>query len=256
MIRKRMVEKPLEKMPLYYKRIKEYFDIIMIHSSLAGKADLGSGRSEKGYQLIAASTSGQMARALGCSEDKAEALSLAVGQFFPKYGMAGVEPIKEYIVNNKIDLDPDTLGVDLVEYIINRRLLVATDFDEKLHQYYRGDDSDPEVRIVRFVQQTIKEVKIAEKYFAGNPGDLLFDVSQEIVKLAGETGQLTSSRILDEYRQQIDTYQSPVLTEEQRQDIIAELDGYIHSFCEKTGDMEKLNETREAAILIYMESAV
>ncbi|MBQ3611981.1 MAG: hypothetical protein IJA01_06930 [Firmicutes bacterium] len=256
MIRKRMVEKPLEKMPLYYKRIKEYFDIIMIHSSLAGKADLGSGRSEKGYQRIAASASGRMARALGCSEDKAEALSLAVGQFFPKYGMAGVEPIKEYIVNNKIDLDPDTLGVDLVEYIINRRLLVATDFDEKLHQYYRGDDSDPEVRIVRFVQQTIKEVKIAEKYFAGNPGDLLFDVSQEIVKLAGETGQLTSSRILDEYRQQIDTYQPPVLSEEQRQDIIAELDGYIHSFCEKTGDMEKLNETREAAILIYMESAV
>lgn len=133
---------------------------------------------------------------------------------------------------------------------------MATDFDEKLHQYYRGDDSDPEVRIVRFVQQTIKEVKIAEKYFAGNPGDLLFDVSQEIVKLAGETGQLTSSRILDEYRQQIDTYQSPVLTEEQRQDIIAELDRYIHSFCEKTGDLEKLNETREAAILIYMESAV
>lgn len=72
MIRKRMVEKPLEKMPLYYKRIKEYFDIIMIHSSLA------------------------------------------VGQFFPKYGMAGVEPIKEYIVNNKIDLDPDTLGVDFL----------------------------------------------------------------------------------------------------------------------------------------------
>lgn len=256
MIRKRMIEKPLEKMPLYYKRIKEYFDIIMIHSSLAGKADLGSGRSEKGYQRIAASTSGLMARALGCSEDKAEALSLAVGQFFPKYGMAGVEPIKEYIVNNKVDLDPDTLGVDLAEYIINRRLLVATDFDEKLHQYYRGDDSDPEVRIVRFVQQTIKEVKIAEKYFAGNPGDLLFDVSQEIVKLAGETGQLTSSRILDEYRQQIDTYQPPVLTEEQRQDIFAELDRYIHSFCEKTGDMEKLNETREAAILIYMESAV
>ena len=256
MIKKRMVDKPPEKMPPYYKRIKEYFDIIMIHSSLAGKADLGSNRSEKGYQLIAASASGQMARVLGCSEDKTEALSLAVGQFFPKYGMAGVEPIKEYIINNKIDLDPDTLGVDLVEHIINRRLLVATDFDEKLHQYYRGDDSDPEVRIVRFVQQTIKEVKIAEKYFAGNPGDLLFDVSQEIVKLAGETGQLTSSRILDEYRHQIDTYQPPVLTEEQRQDIFAELDRYIHSFCEKTGDMEKLNETREAAILIYMESAV
>jgi hypothetical protein len=99
-------------------------------------------------------------------------------------------------------------------------------------------------------------VKIAEQYFVGNPGDLLFDVSQEIVKLAGETGQLTSSRILDEYRQQIDTYQPPVLTEEQRQDVFNKLDTYIHDLCENTGDLEKLNETREAAVLIYMEIAV
>ena len=100
MIKKRMVNKPPEIMPLYYKRLKEHFDIVMIHSPLAGKADLGSSRSEKGYQLIAASASRQMAGALGCSEDKAEALSLAAGQFFPKYGMAGIEPIKEYIINN------------------------------------------------------------------------------------------------------------------------------------------------------------
>ena len=255
MIKAKMVNHPPERMPAYYKRIKEYFDIIMIHSPLAGKADLGSNRSEKGYQLIAASASRRMARALGCSEDKAEVLSLAVGQFFPKYGTAGIEPIKEYIIKNQIDLDPDNLGVDLVEYIINRRLLVAEDFDEKLHQYYSGDDNDPEVQIVRFVQQTIKDVKIAEKFFAGNPGDLLFDVSQEIVKLADDNGQLTPSRLLDEYRQQIDTYKPPALTEEQQQDIFTELDTYIHYFCEQTGELEKLNETREVAVLIYMKSA-
>jgi hypothetical protein len=256
MVKKRMVNHPPERMEQYYKRIKEHFDMVMPHSPLAGKADLGSRRSEKGYQLIAASASRWMAKALGCSEDKAEALSLAVGQFFPKYGTAGIEPIKEYILNNKIDLDPDKLGVDLVEYIINQRLLVATEFDEKLHQYFGGDDSDPEVQIVRFVQQTIKDVKIAEQYFVGNPGDLLFDVSQEIVKLAEENGQLTASNILDEYKPQIEAHKPPVLTEEQRQEIFAELDRYIHSFCEKTGDMEKFNETRETAVLIYMEIAV
>ncbi|MBR3755649.1 MAG: hypothetical protein IKK48_00935 [Firmicutes bacterium] len=256
MVEKRIASIPPEKMDLYYKHLKEYFDIVMIHSPLAGKADLGSSRSEKGYQLIAASTSRQMARALGCSENKAEALSLAVGQFFPQYGMAGIEPITEYIVNNKIELAPDNLGVDLIEYMINQHMLVASEFDEKLHQYFSGDDSDPEVQIVRFVQQTIKDVKIAEKFFAGNPGDLLFDVSQEIVKLAGESGQLTSSRILNKYKQQIDTYQPPVLTEKHRQDIFAELDRYIHSFCEKTGNLEKFNETPETAVMIYMKNAV
>ena len=45
-----MVDKPPEKMPLYYKRIKEYFDIVMIHSPLAGKADLGSSRSVDKYE--------------------------------------------------------------------------------------------------------------------------------------------------------------------------------------------------------------
>lgn len=64
-------------------------------------------------------------------------------------------------------------GIDLVEYLMNNHLLVATEFDEKLHQYFSGNDSDTEVRIVRFVQQTIRDVKIAEKYFEGNPEDLL-----------------------------------------------------------------------------------
>ena len=41
-------------------------------------------------------------------------------------------------------------------------------------------------------------------------------VKEYIKKMAGETGQLTSSRILDEYREQIDTYQPPVLTEKQQ----------------------------------------
>ena len=131
--------------------------------------------------------------------------------------------------------------------MINQRLLVATDFDEKLHQYFNGDDSDPEVRVVRFVQQTIKDVKIAEKYFNGHPGDLLFNVIEEIDKLAKENGKITSSRILEQYRAQIDTYQAPMLTEEQSQEIFTELDGYVHGF---------RNETPETAVLIYMYVSV
>ena len=243
-MRKKIIKTyPPEDMPRYYKRIREYFEMKMPHSALAGKADLGSCRSEKGYQIIAASACGRMARALGASEDKAEALSLAVGQFFPKYGMAGLEPIKEYITKNNLALDLDTLGVELVECMICVRLFVAAELDEKLRQYFGGDDSDLEVRIVRFVQQTIKDVKIAEKYFNGDPGDLLFNVIEEIGKLAKENGKITPSRILEQYRAQIDAYQAPVLTEEQRQEVITELDGYVHGLRDKTP---------ETAVLIYM----
>ncbi len=234
---------PPEDMPRYYKRIREYFEMKMPHSALAGKADLGSNRSEKGYQIIAASACGRIARNLGASEDKAEALSLAVGQFFPKYGMAGLEAVKEYITKNNIALDLDTLGVKLVEQMIGVRLFVAAELVEKLRQYFGGDDSDPEVRIVRFVQQTIKDVKIAEKYFNGYPGDLLFNVSEEIGNLAKENGKITPSRILEQYRAQIDAYQAPVLTEEQKQEVFKEIDGFVSGF---------RNETPETAVLIYI----
>lgn len=234
---------PPDDMPRYYKRIKEYFEMNMPHSALAGKADLGSNRSEKGYQIIAASACGRIARNLGASEDKAEALSLAVGQFFPKYGMAGLEPIKEYITNNNIALDLDTLGVELIECMISVRLFVASELDEKLRQYFGGDDSDLEVRIVRFVQQTIKDVKIAEKYFNGHPGDLLFIVIQEINDLAKENGKITPSKILEQYRAQIDANQSPMLTDEQRQEVYMEVDKYVHNLKDKTP---------EIAVLIYM----
>lgn len=234
---------PPEDMPRYYKRIKEYFEMKMPHSPLAGKAELGSRRCEKGYQLIAASACGRIAKELGASEDKAEALSLAVGQFFPKYGMAGLETIKEYIAKNNLALDPDLLGVRMVEQMIGVRLFVAEELDEKLRQYFGGEESDPEVKIVRFVQQTIKEVKIAENFYDGYPGDLLFNVIEEIGQLAKENGKLTRGKILEQYRAQIDAYQAPVLTEEQRQEIFAELDGFARGFPK---------ETPETAVLIYI----
>lgn len=243
----RMKAYPPEDMPRYYKRIKEYFEMKMPHSPLAGKADLGSSRSEKGYQIIAASACGRIARELGASEAKAEALSLAVGHFFPKYGTAGLAPIKEYITKNNMAFDLDTLGVELVEYIISIRLFVAAELDEKLRQYFCGDDSDPEVRIVRFVQQTIKDVKIAETYFSGHPGDLLLGVIQEIGQLAKENGKLTPSRILAQYQAEIDAYQAPALTEAQRQEVFAELDKYVHDF---------QDETPETAVLIYIYVSV
>lgn len=66
-----------------YTRMKEFLER-NIFKELAGKAEAGSTRSESGYQRIAASVSGAIARELGCGEDRAQALSMAAGLFLLK----------------------------------------------------------------------------------------------------------------------------------------------------------------------------
>ncbi|MBQ8893084.1 MAG: hypothetical protein IJ043_01600 [Clostridia bacterium] len=69
----------------YIARLREWLER-NVFKELASKAENGSTRSESGYQRIAASVSGQIARELGCSKDRAEALSMSAGLYFPKYG--------------------------------------------------------------------------------------------------------------------------------------------------------------------------
>ena len=73
---------------IHIKRMVEYLEYAM-PKELARKAESGSIRSERGYQVIAANTCASIARHIGCSEEKAKALSMAVGVYFPKYGQQG-----------------------------------------------------------------------------------------------------------------------------------------------------------------------
>ena len=243
-----------EKKDVYFERLCRDLEMSVVFSTLRDKSEAGRSRSERGYQLIAATTSRQLARALGCSENIAGSLSMAVGSFFPKYGQQGIAAVKKYISANNIDLDPETLGVDMIEYSLYSGLnVISTDFDELLKEYFGGIEKTQEVCIVRFVQSAIIDIKKAEAFYDGDPGDLLFNVTSEMVASAKETGHLIRSKILEKFDERISTYSFPLLTESEQMDVDEALDRYIDSFSNYSEDMESLDRTPEEAVLIYMK---
>lgn len=219
-----------EHVDAYYKRLTRTLEFC-VSRHLAGKAEAGTTRSEKGYQLIAANTAGRLARALGCSEMKTKNLCMAVGMCFPQYGQEGFRAVKQYIADQHIDLELQMLEVTFAEYLIRKyRELVSTEFHEMLCAYFSGEEGPDEVRIVRFVQELIKDIKKAEVFYDGYSGDLLYDVTQEAVEVSQKKKELMRGSILADYDEKVAAYQPPQLAEEERSEVYQTLDRYIREF--------------------------
>ena len=241
-----------ERVDKYFTNLKNTLDG-SLSRILMGKAEAGTSRGERGYQIVAASTAGSIARAIGCSEDKAKALSMAVGIYFPKYGHAGLKAVKQYIVERNIDLDLADLGVvTICNYLSANLHIVPEVIYDLLHDYFYGIDSCQEIQVVRLVQDTIMEVKKAEHFYEGQPGNLLFAVTQELVDLAREHKKLMPGTLLEKYKDKTVNYRFPDLTDQERQDVYDTLDQYVHDFTSNTGEMEKYNRTPEEAVVIYI----
>lgn len=251
-VRIRVAEPPAENVGGYYKRMQERFNRGIITQHLQFRAEAGSTRSERGYQKIAASTCGRIAWVLGCSEARAEVLSHAVGLYFPNYGQEGIRAVKRYIKERGLHLDHEMLGRDAVLFAVRKiGWPIIGHFYRSVQSYFAGE-SDPEIDIVRLVQDTIKKVKTAEHFYDGYPGDLLFDVSQELVRLAEENGRLEESRILKQYEEQIASYEPVRLTEEQIQEEFKVMDHYIDVFGHYPEGLEHHDLTPEEGLLMYM----
>lgn len=240
----------------HMKRTAEYMER-KLTANLGPKAETGSTRSESGYQRIAASVSAKIARELGCSEHKAKVLSMAVGFYFPKYGHEGLKAVKQYIIDRNIDLDLDTLGIaaacfSSTRYSRGTTIIVSTAFYGLVYDYFYGIDSCTESKIVRLVQDTIIDIKKAEAFYEGNPGTLLYDVTEELVQLAKENKALTKGTLLDKYKKDIKNCQFPPLTDEERQDIYDSLDKLVAGFTGYPEHLEHLKKTPEEAVLVYI----
>ncbi len=249
----------------YLERLVEYLER-NLSRDLGPKAEAGSMRSESGYQRIAASVSGRIARELGYSELKAKALSLGVGSYFPKYGHEGLKAVKQYVIENNIDLELDTLELTAACYSAQRyshryraddfKIMVPTVFYDLVYDYVYGIDNYTESKIVRLVQDTIMDVKKAEAFYDGNPGDLLFDATNELVELAKEHKTLVRGTFLEKYREKINDYQLPTLTEEAHNEIYKRLDELMESFTSHSENLKFLDRTPEDVVLLYITSGL
>ncbi len=261
MITFKLLETKPETHENYFERIVEYMDR-NLSSNLGPKAEHGRNRSERGYQLTAASTCRQLARALGANEAKTEALSLAAGMYFPQYGQEGLKVIKEYIKDRSIDLNPDTLGLTSTCYIISNHCFqfleptVHVIFYDLADDYFSGRDQNEESKIVRLVQNTIMNVKKAEVFYDGAPGDLLYDVTNELVALAKDNQALTKGTLLEPYREKIENYKFPPLSEAERKGVYQQLDQCIDEFCNYKPYPEYRNETPEEVVLEYIVGGI
>lgn len=245
----------------YFERIVEYMDR-SLSRDLGPKAEHGRTRSERGYQIVAATTCRQIARALGANEAKAEALSLVAGMYFPQYGQEGLKVIKEYIKDRNIDLNPDALGLNSACYVISRHCFrfieptVHAIFYDLADDYFSGRDQNEESKIVRLVQNTIMDAKKAEAFYDGAPGDLLYDVTRELVTLAEDNHALTKGTLLEPYRKNIENYQFPSLNEVEQNALYERLDQLIDEFCNYKPYPEYRNETPEEVVLEYITGGI
>ena len=245
----------------YFERIVEYMDR-SLSRDLGAKAEHGRTRSERGYQIVAATTCRQIARALGANEAKAEALSLVAGMYFPQYGQEGLKAIKEYIKDRNIDLNPDALGLTSACYIISRHCFrfieptVHAIFYDLADDYFSGRNQNEESKIVCLVQNTIMDAKKAEAFYDGAPGDLLYDVTRELVALAEDHQTLTKGTLLEPYRENIENYQFPPLSEAEKKAVYQQLDQCIDEFCHFKPFPEYRNETPEEVVLEYIVSGI
>ena len=249
----------------HLKSLAEYLER-NLSRDLGPKAEAGSMRSESGYQRIAASVSGRIARELGCSEYKAKALSLGIGLCFPKYGHEGFKAVKQYITENDIDLELDTLELIAACYSAQRyakryrvddyKVVVSTAFYNLVYDYVYGIDNYTESKIVRLVQETIMDVKKCEVFYDGNSGNLLFDATNELVDLVKEHKTLVRGTLLDNYKDKINDYQFPTLTEEEHDEIYKRIDELIESFTSLPEDLKDLGGSPEDAVLLYITSGL
>lgn len=242
----------------HLKRLLLYLELA-ISEDLKHKSEAGTTRSERGYQMIAANTCASIARAIGCNETKAKVLSMAVGLYFPKHGHEGLKVVKHYITYHNIDLDINSLGLTTICYYLSKqhyyhpqKVITFDIFYDLLHDYFSDTNYYQESKIVRLVQDAIMDIKKIEHFYQGNPGNLLFEITEEMIELAKQHKTLQKSSILEKYQDKIENYHSPSLTKEEHLCIYKTLDQYIKELTHHSKELSQFDISKEEAVLTYM----
>lgn len=225
---------PEKNMELYYQRIVDHLEITSIWRNLAGKAEAGSTRSEKGYQLIALSMAEKIAKTLGLCKSKAMAISMCVGCGFPKYGREGRALLAQYVTEHNLDIDLSILEVLVVEDYISTRLFVADQLDQILREYYSpiptAQLKTPEAAVVRVCQDAIRKIKLLEYYTAADGGALLLETSDALCEACRLAEKPVESQKLTDLTKNLPEYPTNLMTEQERSARIEEITGFVTAF--------------------------
>ena len=173
----------------YFERLKIGISMSNMWNTLQTKSEFGSNKSEKGYQLVAMSMAGNIARKLNMNSDLAEILTMCKGSFFPAYGNEGKKTILEYLKKHNINITEADLARQYIEYDLTQSGNVITpEFDEMLKALFEDDyeTTVPEVELAKICSKTIEDLKLIDFASNINQTDLLYKVSKDVEKKSVE----------------------------------------------------------------------
>lgn len=184
----------------YYERLNIGITMSNMWNSLQTKSEVGLDKSEKGYQQIAKTMAGNIARGFNLDPNLAECLTMCYGSFFPAYGNEGKKVIMQFMRDKGIKMTEGDLARNYVEYdLYNSGNVITPEFDRYLQELF--DDSKnavtPEVQLARLVGQTLSSIKRIEMFSKINQIDLLYAVTKDV-----ENNCINSRRLVQSPRLQ------------------------------------------------------
>jgi len=151
-----------------YNDLKKKLSRSLMWQYLQEKSEYGSNKSERGFQTICVDNAGMLADKLNLNTDLAQSLSICIGSYFPAYGEAGKNAIKEYLESKGINMTDNELGNAFVRYDMGESGIHCTEeFANYLNELFseNATSSDvPEVRIAAICHELMDCIKpVAEE---------------------------------------------------------------------------------------------
>lgn len=213
----------------YYERLNVGVSMSKMWNTLQTKAEYKTEKSEKGYQQVAKTMAGNIARGIGANADLAEILTMCQGAYFPAYGQAGKKAIMEYLRANGLNISEADLARQFVEYDLDQSGNVITpEFDNLLQELFDENKSSttPEVQIAYVCGDTVKDVKAIEQLADINEVDLLYNASKDAEKTSIAAGTPTPSPKIKEMVASI-PLQERQISEDEKKVIFSKIDELI-----------------------------
>ena len=229
---KLMNVKDIEK---YYERLNIGITMSNMWNSLQTKSEVGLDKSEKGYQQIAKTMAGNIARGMNIDSNLAECLTMCNGSFFPAYGNEGKRIILQFMNDKGIRMSEADLARNYVEYdLYNSGNIITPEFDQYLQELfdYTKEPSTPEVKLARLCGKTISSIKNIEMNSKINQIDLLYSLTKDVEKNCINSGNLIESSKIQEMMRSIPEHNIE-LSDTRKKKIYDDLTAFMEYFDEE-----------------------